>query len=86
MATSTRYFPATVMGGRLHVSGVVEWQPWDSSRLDWWDEDKLDPILAGGAYRAGRSRSDKAGVDPRIPGRHRTVPAGGSAEVTKDSM
>lgn len=32
------------------MSGIVEWQPWDSSRLDWWDEDKLDPILAGGAY------------------------------------
>lgn len=32
------------------MSGIVEWTPWDSSRLDWWPEDHLDPILAGGAY------------------------------------
>ncbi len=24
--------------------------PWDSSRFDWWREDELDLILAGGAY------------------------------------
>lgn len=45
-----RFFSATVMGGRLHVSGITEWNPWDSSRLDWWQEDQLDPILVGGAY------------------------------------
>lgn len=32
------------------LSGIPEWIPWDSSRLDWWPEDELDPILAGGAY------------------------------------
>ena len=42
-----RFFPATVMGGRLHVPGVPEWGPWDSARLDWWPEDKLDLILRG---------------------------------------
>ncbi len=47
---SARYFPATVMGGRLHVTGVPEWGPWDSARLDWWPEDQLDFILPGGRY------------------------------------
>ena len=47
---STRFFPATFMGGRLHVTGVPEWGPWDSARLDWWPEDHLDLILPGGRY------------------------------------
>ena len=46
----TPFFPATIMGGRLHVTGVPEWGSWDSARLDWWPEDKLDLILAGGTY------------------------------------
>lgn len=29
---------------------LAEGSPWDSSRLDWWREDQLDLILAGGAY------------------------------------
>ncbi len=41
-----RFFPATVMGGRLHVSTGEG--PWDSSRLDWWREDELDLILSKG--------------------------------------
>ena len=43
-----RFFPATVMGGRLHV--FTGEGPWESSRLDWWREDELDLILAGGRY------------------------------------
>jgi hypothetical protein len=38
------------MGGRLHVDGITVGKPWDSARLDWWQEDELDPILAGGNY------------------------------------
>lgn len=45
-----RFFPATVMGGRLHVTGVPEWGPWNTSALDWWPEDQLDPILRSEAY------------------------------------
>lgn len=48
MAPSARYFPATVMGGRLHASTGEG--PWDPSRFDWWREDELDLILAGGSY------------------------------------
>lgn len=47
-APSGRYFLATVVGGRLHVSTGEG--PWDSSRFDWWGEDELDLILAGGRY------------------------------------
>ena len=50
MTSAARYFPSTIMGGRLHVTGVAEGRSWDSSRLDWWPEDQLDPILRGGAY------------------------------------
>ncbi len=50
MAQSARYFPATVMGGRLHVTGVAEGGPWDSTRPDWWPEDELDLILARREY------------------------------------
>lgn len=38
------------MGGRLHVSGAIDEGSWDSSRFDWWGEDELDRILAGGSY------------------------------------
>ena len=45
---TARYFPATILGGRLH--GSTGEGPWDSSRLDWWREDELDLILARGNY------------------------------------
>ena len=48
LAPSARYFPATVMAGRLYV--LAEGRPWDSSQLDWWREDELDLILAKGTY------------------------------------
>ncbi len=48
MSPLARFFPATILGGRLHVSTGEG--PWDSSRFDWWREDELDLILPGGAY------------------------------------
>ena len=48
--SADRFFPATIMGGRLHVTGAGEGRPWDSSQLDWWREDELDLILAKGEY------------------------------------
>lgn len=50
MSAAERFFPATVMGGRLHVIGVPDGGPWDSSRLDWWPEEHLDLILVRGDY------------------------------------
>ena len=46
MNNSTRFFLATVLGGRLHVDGIPEWGHWESSRLHWWPEDHLDKILS----------------------------------------
>ncbi len=46
MHPSSRFFLATILGGRLHVDGVPEWRLWDSSRLHWVPEDHLDLILS----------------------------------------
>lgn len=43
---SSRFFLATILGGRLHSNGIPEWGPWEASRLHWWPEDHLDKILA----------------------------------------
>jgi len=48
MPSSARYFPVTLMGGRLHVSAGEG--PWDSALFDCWREDELDLILARGEY------------------------------------
>jgi hypothetical protein len=39
MASSDRYFPATIMGGHLHVRGIPDWGPWNPARLEWADEE-----------------------------------------------
>ncbi len=50
-----RFFLATVLGGRLHVQGVPDWGPWDSSRLEYFTESYIetesyiDPGLVGAA-------------------------------------
>lgn len=41
----TRYFSATVMGGKLYVQGIGERGPWDSQRLMHWPEQAVDQIL-----------------------------------------
>lgn len=41
LTSSVRYFGATILGGRLHVTGVPEWGPWDSSRSDYFPEDQI---------------------------------------------
>jgi hypothetical protein len=46
--TPDRFFPATILGGRFHVSTGEG--PWDSTLFDWWREDELDLILAKGVY------------------------------------
>jgi hypothetical protein len=41
-----RYFPATIMGGHLHVRGIPDWGPWDPARLEWQGEAFVDIILS----------------------------------------
>jgi hypothetical protein len=40
-----RFFSATVLGRRLHVDGVPEWDAWEASGLHWWPEEHVDLIL-----------------------------------------
>lgn len=54
----TRFFLATVMGGRLHPNGIPEWGPWDASRLHWWPEDRLDLILTTAGERKVRTAEE----------------------------
>jgi len=46
LAPSDRYFPANILGGRLHVRGIPDWGPWDPSRLEWDDEAFVDILLS----------------------------------------
>jgi hypothetical protein len=46
MTPADRFFPATILGGRLHVRGIPDWGPWDPSRLEWKDEAFVDMILS----------------------------------------
>jgi hypothetical protein len=43
--SSDRFFPVTILGDRLHVRGIPDWHPWESSRLEYWPESDLDRIL-----------------------------------------
>jgi len=40
-----RFFAASVLGGRLHVRGIHDRDPWDPSRLEWATELEIDPNL-----------------------------------------
>ena len=45
MASSDRFFSATIVAGRLHVLGLARGGTWDSSRLEWREEPGLDVLL-----------------------------------------
>jgi len=68
MASSDRYFPATILGGRLHVRGLPDWGSWNRAKLEWADEKYVgmfvgvDPI-----YRIARTREELEAVmrEPR---------------------
>lgn len=72
MGSSVRFFPASIMGGRLHVTEIAEGVAWDLTRLDWWPEDELDLILAGGRY--GEKVGTREGLEAvmRAPARNRS--------------
>ncbi len=46
MVPSDRYFPATILGGRLHVRGIPDRGPWNPLRLEWDDEEFVDILLS----------------------------------------
>ncbi len=68
MASSDRYFPATILGGHLHVGGIPDRGPWDSGRLEWADEAFVDLLLeVRQADRKVRTREELEAVmgEPR---------------------
>ncbi len=46
MASSNRYFPVTILGGRLHVRGIPDRGPWNPARFEWADEEFVDLLLS----------------------------------------
>ncbi len=46
MTETDRYFPATILGGRLHVRGLPDWGPWNPTRLEWDNEAFVDILLS----------------------------------------
>jgi hypothetical protein len=60
---SDRYFPATILGGRLHIRGLPDWGSWNPSRLEWDDEAFVDMLLSKDqADRKARTREDLEAV------------------------
>ena len=49
MTSSDRFFPAAILGGRMHVRGIPDWGPWDPTRLEWHTEGEIDPGLVPAA-------------------------------------
>ena len=59
MASSDRYFPATILGGHLHVRGIPDRGPWDPARLEWDDETFVDMLLSKDpGHRKARTREE----------------------------
>jgi len=54
------------------VTEIAEGVAWDLTRLDWWPEDELDLILAGGRY--GEKVGTREGLEAvmRAPARNRS--------------
>jgi hypothetical protein len=49
LVSPDRFFSATIFGRRFHIQGVLDWGPWDSSRLKYFTESYIDPGLVGAA-------------------------------------
>ena len=63
MVSSDRYFPATILGGHLHVRGIPDWGPWDPARFEWGDEEFVDMLLSKNTGdRKARTREELEAV------------------------
>jgi hypothetical protein len=56
---SDRYFPATILGGCLHIRGIADSGQWNPARPEWDDEAFVDILIstrqADRKVRTGRS-------------------------------
>jgi hypothetical protein len=75
LMSSERFFPVTILGGRLHIRGIPEWLPWESSRLEFWPESDLDRIIPATGDRKVRTAEELQAVmqEPRGPAPTRKV-------------
>ncbi len=39
-----RFFPVTLLGGRLHLRNIPQWSKWDSSKLERWTKAEIYPF------------------------------------------
>jgi hypothetical protein len=46
VASSDRFFPATILGVHLHVRGIPDRGPWNPARFEWQDEAFVDMVLS----------------------------------------
>ncbi len=73
VASSDRYFPATILVGHLHVRGIPDRGPWNPARLEWDDEAFVDILLSTRqADRKVRTREELEAImtEPkRVPSR-----------------
>ena len=47
----TRYFPVTILGGRLYADGIGEHGPWVTERLPFQDEAAVELLVARVEHR-----------------------------------
>ena len=68
MAPCERFFPATILGGHLHVRGIPDRGPWDPARLEWESESFVDMFVGvDPIHRKARTREELDAVmrEPR---------------------
>ncbi len=68
MASSDRFFPATILGGRLHIRGLPDWGSWNPAKLEWHDREFVEFLLGTDPiYRKARTREELEAVmkEPR---------------------
>ena len=46
VVSSDRFFPATILGGRLHVRGLPDRGSWNPARLEWELEEYADMLVS----------------------------------------
>jgi hypothetical protein len=68
VASSDRYFPATILGGRLHIRGLPDRGSWNPTKLGWADEEFVDMFVGTDPiHRKARTREELEAVmkEPR---------------------
>jgi hypothetical protein len=57
-----RFFPVTLLGGRVYVDGFSERGPWDTGRLAFQDEATVEILVTRAGHRKVRSAEELKAV------------------------